>query len=527
MVEVDLLDRPPRPDSRIISAKQAEMSIEVRRGLMALDGYCNDYVEASFEFTENATCPGHIEVPKGSKWASIFKRCDVENVFVHTFIDGEKWTGRVDRTRVIRKGKKKTVVAELVSDYVWLEAMFAWSAPFMPLGIQAPKKDVKIGPTDTICRSYLFTTLFRLQANLYRFPIGFFNDPIKNWWSVKQWMQPCVVIPKNPLFDTSRWNSLLAKMTALDALFYDALKQEHLVLTAKAFVPGRDPQPSNLITLDKPCIVFDIEDHRSVTGKTGTILDGLFFTIIDIIDPIIGQVVNAFTAESDKYSLAHFFGTDPQDPWVVLREDDLDDDIDEYETIINSPQAHTAIVGGHSPEWLNKGINLLINAAIQGLLAAVGISFLGDLLSGELDNILLAYQSVTDERRREQFGIFGLPEAFEPNGGAAFTFEAVQGLRKLIWETRPHRTHSVRTSVGKPFRPFVHFKLGDPIGWEDDEDIYVDYVRRIVVTDTRSTFVRVEYTIGDQEAQRDPLDLAMTRIGGVKQAFDFWTLSDD
>ena len=48
------------------------------------------------------------------------------------------------------------------------------------------------------------------------------------------------------------------------------------------------------------------------------------------------------------YSLSKFFGTDPKDPWVVFREDD-DDDIVESETIINSPQAHTAIVGGHSP----------------------------------------------------------------------------------------------------------------------------------------------------------------------------------
>jgi len=524
---VDLLDRPPKPDNRIIGAKQTEMSIEVRRGHMVLDGYCNDFIEAQFEFAENQTCPGHIEVPRKSKWASIFRRCDVENIFIHTNIDGEWWTGRVDRTRVVRKGRKKTVIAELVSDFVWLEAMMAWSAPFMPLWIQAPKKDVRIMPTDTMVRSYLFTTIFRLQANLYRFPIGFFNNPVENWWSVKQWMQPCVVIPKNPLLDTSRWNTLLAKMTPLDLLFKEVLKNEHLVLTAKAFVPDRDEQPSDLITLNKPCIVFDIEDHRSVTGATGTILDGIFDTIISIVDPIIGTILNAFTAESDKYSLAKFFGTDPKDPWVVIREDDLDDDIDESETIINSPQASTAIVGGHSPEWLNKGINLLINAALQGLLAASGSSFLGNLLNGELDDILMAYQSVTDERRRTQFGIFGLPEAFNGTGTTAFTFDAIQALRQLIWETRPYRTHSVKTSVGKPFRPFVHFRLGDPIGWEDEDEIYVDYVRRIVVTDRRETWCRVEYTIGDESPERNPLDLALERIGGVKQAFDFWTLSDN
>jgi hypothetical protein len=526
---VTMLDAPPRSDNRIISSWRTDITIEVRRGLMELEGYVNDHIEAEFEFVANETAPGHIEVPAKSKWAHWFKRCDKENIFVHAFINGKKWTGRVDRCIKKKKGKVKTVVAELVSDYVWLEAIMAWSAPFAPLSIQYPKKDVQFMATDTSIRTYIFKNLFRLQANLYRFPVGFFNDPLKNgWWNVEKWMQPCVVLPANPLFDTTRWNTLLARMTPLDQLFKDVLRDENLVLTAEAFVVGRDPQPSTMITLNHNCIVFDIQDKRGVVGRTGTILDGLFNTIIDTIDPIIGSVIGAFTAESDKYSLSKFFGTDPKDPWVVFREDD-DDDIEESETIINSPQAHTAIVGGHSPDWLNKGIDMIANAAIQGLLGAIGIGFLGDLISGELSDIVLAFQSATDERRREQFGIFGLPEAFETSGTTAFTFDAVQGLRKLLEETRPYRTHSVTIRDGKPFVPFVHFDVGDPIGWEDEDDneIHVDYVRRIVVTDNRKSRAKVAITIGDEEAKKDALTKALERIGGVKQAFDFWTLSDD
>ena len=522
---VMLLDRPPRSDSRIISSHKTEITIEVRRGMMELEGYVGDHIEAEFEFVENETAPGHIEVPYDSKWAPIFKRCDKENIFVHAFVNGELWTGRVDRCIKRKKGKRKTIIAELVSDYVWLESMMAWAAPFAPLGFQLPKKDVMWMATDTMIRTYMFKAVFRLQANLYRFPIGFFSNPLKNWWSVEQWMQPCVVLPNNPLFDTTRWNTLLARMTPLDQLFKEVLRDEHLVLVAKAFVPGRDAQPSKMITLTKPCIYFDILDKRGVVGRTGTIIDGLFNTIIDTIDPFVGGVIGAFTANSDMYSLSKFFGTDPADPWVVFREDD-DDDIEESETIINSPQAHTAIVGGQSPEWLNKGIEMIANAAIQGLLSAIGIGFLGNLISGELNDIALAFQSSTDERRREQFGIFGLPEAFETSGTTAFTFDAVQGLRKLLEETRPYRTHTVKIVDGKPFIPFVHFNVGDPVGWEDDDEIHVDYVRRIVVTDNRSSYAKIAITIGDEEAKKDALTKALDRIGGVKQAFDFWTLSD-
>lgn len=517
----------PRANTKMESVHRTEMTIEVRRGHMELEGYVNDHIEAEVEFVENKTGPGHIEVPAKSKWAYWFKRCDKENIFVHVFVNGKKWTGRVDRTRKIRKGKKRTVIAELVSDYVWLEAIMAWSAPFAPLSFQLPKKDVQFMATDTSIRTYMMKNLFRLQANLYKFPVGFFNDPLKNWWSVKQWMQPCVMIPANPLFDTTRWNTLLARMTPMDQLFEEVLRDENLVLTAEAWVKGRDPQPSKLITLEENCIVFDIKDKRGVTGRTGTILDGLFNTIIDTLDPIVGSVVGAFTRDSEMYSLSEFFGTDPADPWVIFL-DDPDDDTFESETIINSPQAHTAIVGGQSPDWINKGISMVVNAAIQGLLASIGIGFLGDLISGELDDIVLAFQSVTNHTIREQFGIFMLPEAFSTTGTTAFTFEATQALRELSWEIRPYRSHSITMTDFRPFVVFKHFDVGDIVGWEDDEDgeIHVDRVRRIVVTDNRSSKARIVVTIGDDEDEKDAFTKAVARIGKVKQAFDFWTLSE-
>ena len=520
----------PRSDNRIISSHRTDMTIECRRRIdgeeMALEGYIGDHLLAEFEFVENEAGPGRLEFNAKSRWAKIVSRCDKENIFIHAQINGEWWTGRVDRVRKKRKGKVRTVIAELVSDYVWLEAMFAWPAPFMPLFAQVPKKDVMVAPAHTMIKTYLFKTIFRLQANLYKFPVGFFNDPINNgWWNVEKWSQPCVVLPVNPIFDDTRWNTLLARMTPLDQLFKQLLKDEHLVLTAKAWIPGRDPQPHKDIVLTKPCIVFDVIDKRKAQGSHGTILDGLFRTIIDTLDPFIQPVIGMFTGDSDKYSLAHYFGTDPADPWVVFREGDYTD-IEESEVVINSPQAHTGIVGGHSPEWVNKGIELLVNSAIQGLLGAIGIGFLGNLINGELDDILLAFQSTTNHQVREQFGVFTLPEAFDPTGTTAFTFDAVQALRQLMWEIRPHRSFNVTINDGKPFIPFVHFTVGDPVGWEDEDEIFVDYVRRIIVTDDRSSRAKIQIVIGDEEDKEEPMAESMRRIAGVKQAFDFWTLSD-
>ena len=515
----------PKRDNRILSSHRTEITIEVRRGMMELEGYVGDHIEAEFEFVDNETGPGHIEVSWKSKWAYWFKRCDKENIFIHAFINGKKWTGRVDRCRKIRKGKRRTVVAELVSDYVWFEAMMAWASPFAPLFFQLPKKDVMVAPTITMIKTYIFKNVFRLQANLWRFPAGFWNNPAKHWWSIEQWMQPCVVIPTNPIFDSTRWNALLARMTPMNQLFEDVLRQENLVLKAEAWVPGRDPQPSKDITLTKPCIVMDIEDNRKRVRSGGTILDGLFATIIDIIDPIFQNVIGAFTEDSEKYSLSKFFGTDPIDPWVVFREGD-DTDIEETETIINSPQAMTGIVGGQSPEWLNKGIELIVNSAISGLLSIFGIGFIGNLINGELSDIVMAFQSATNEQLRAQFGVFGLPEAFDGTGTTAFTFDAVQGLRQLMWSIRPYRTFSATINDGKPFVPFLHFDVGQPVGWEDDDEIQVDYVRRIIVTDNRKQRAKIQIFIGDEDGLEDPMSGVMRRIGNVKQAFDFWTMSD-
>ncbi|AKJ72373.1 hypothetical protein AU099_gp30 [Gordonia phage GTE8] len=532
-----LSDAPPisMDDRGILPPWRTEADIEVRRWIgddpMGLEGYCNDFIEAEFDYVENATGPGHIEVPHNSKWAPIFANCDNEVVLVHAKVNGEWWTGRVDKCRKVRKGKKRTVIAELVSDYVWLEAMFCWPNNFAPLGIQWPKKNVKLMPTKSMIESYIFEVLFRLQAfgsGLYRFPIGFFDNPGENWWSmkVKDWARPCVVIPGSLLYDTTRWNTLLARMTPLDELFKDVTYDEHVVIKAQAWVKGRDPQPSDAITLERSCIYFKVEDKRAVVGRTGTVLDGLFNTIIDTISPVVENVVGAFTENSEMYSLSHFFGTDPKDPWVVIREDDIDDDIEESEVVINSPQAHTGIVGGQAPEWLNKGIEMVANAAIGGILAMAGVSFLSDLISGELSDIALAFQSQTDERLRSKFGIMMLPEAYPGSGTTAYTYDSVQALRKIMHETRPYRTFSVTVNDGKPFVPFVHFGIGDPIGWEDDGEIHVDYVRRITVTLNREKRTRLTIKVGDDQAPRDPMELALKRVEGVKQAFDFWTLSD-
>lgn len=528
-------ERPP-VDDRIVDPFLTETIIECRRMIdgdpMALEGYVGDYIEAEFEYVENQVAPGHIEVPAKSQWAKTFSKCDTENIFIHALVNGDWWTGRVDRVRKVRKGKKRTVVAELVSDWVWLEAMLAWSAPGAPLWAQWPKKNVKVMATDTMIRSYLFETIFRLQAfgsGLHRFPVGFFQNPAENWWSMNMadWMQPCVVLPSNPFYDSTRWNTLMAKMTSLDTLFTDVLYDEHLVLVAKAFVPGRDAQPSPYINLTKPCIYFDIIDKRGATGETDTIVRGLFNTIIDTIDPIVDSVINTFTADSKKYSLSEFFGTDPADPWVIFADDG--EGIIDSETIINSPQAHTAIVGGKSPEWLNEGIKMVVNAGIQGLLSAVGIGFLGDLIGGELSDVLLAFQEVTDERRRMQFGVFSLPEVYE-SSATAYTFDSAQALRKLIWETRPYRTFKATLAGNRlPFIPLVHFGVGDPVGWEDEDDlsIHTDYVRRIVVTINRKMKQRFAITVGDEQGEKDPMTKTIERVSKMKEAFDFWTLSDN
>lgn len=518
------MPRPKAGRTRILSSKKTDITIEVRRGMMELEGYIGDHIEAEFEFVENEQGPARIELPRNSIWAPVMNKLDQENIFIHAQVNGEWWTGRVDRVRKRKRGKIRTIILECVSDFVWLEAMFAWSAPHRPLGFQAPRQDIRIAPAKTLVSSYIFSTIWRLQAGGGRFPVGLLNNAEKQWPRISRYMQPCVMLPHDPNLDGSRWSTLLARMTSLKDLFQQLLKDEHLVLIARAFIPGRDPQPHPTITLDKPCIYFDIKDNRKRQGSTGNIWEGLFHTIVDTLDPILSPIIGLFTGTSDKYSLSKFFGTDPTDPWVVFR-DDEDSDIEESEVVINSLQAVTGIVGGHSPDWVNKGITLLINSAIQGLLSAIGIGFLGNLISGELDDIVMAFQSATNHAYKKQFGIFALPEAFEGSGTTAFTFDAVQGLRRLMFEIAPSRSFHVSIADGMPFQPFVHFNVGDPVGWEDEEMIYTDYVRRIVVTDNRSSRAKIRITIGNEDDAEEPMAEVMRRISGVKQAFDFWTLA--
>ncbi|MFD4438119.1 Gp37-like protein, partial [Bacillus safensis] len=324
---------------------------------------------------------------------------------------------------------------------------------------------------------------------------------------------PITFMPYTLLRDTTPVRVGMARMVPLDELFEQWLKDSGCHLTITLWLPG-DEQPHPDLFLTRPQYIVDVVQQPRTGGllQTGSVLDGIADTIGNLIaagvnlltgwlNPGIGQAV------SDAL-------TSKEVPSVVFRSDGSA--IDDATVTVTHPLYYSSVIGGKSPTWVNKLIDLGVQMAITWIFSLIGLAVIPGLagfISGIFHDVFLAFQKFVDWALKADLGPLGFPEGFV-NAGAAYTFSGFQAGTKGLWDGRGTRSASITLRDGAPYTAFVDYDLGQLAGWEDEDDgqIYYDRITAIAVEDTREGGIVLKTVIGDDKPDEAPWEVGMRQI---------------
>lgn len=498
------------------------VEVELRDGNGRLIGSVGDFVDLNFVHNSEASDveASSLTLPMSSPWAKPFMRANRRLLLVHIMLyrDGEqitRWTGRVDRAIRKREGMQGSVNVELISDKIWLKHVMGYSAPGAPLWFQAPKTNIYTGTAVHTLKRIASDNILRLSGNLGILTGSKWLDRPNEWPGMQSKMPHVMIVPTTSAEDTSPIIVSQVAMTPMDEVWQEICKDYNLLPTARFYVPGRDPLPERLAPT-KPCVILDIKDmdRTRARSETRSRWKASFDLMGEFVRGLFGQydvppTIDVFNPQD----LRDFFGTRPDDKWVVFR--DSPEHWSQMEVASYSPTASKSISGGKSQEFLNKGVKLIFNLLINGVLSLVGLGFLGIDVGGTFDDILFAYQAADDHNMREFLGDFTLFEEFIGDGMTAYSFDAAQALRAARNNAIGYQTAMFSGDIAsfKPFRPFEDFDLLHPVAWEDsvEDRLFAERVKQIVVHANRSDKIRFEVRLGEIDRPEEPEAIAARR----------------
>lgn len=498
------------------------IQVEVRNGNGALIGTVGDFVDLTFTFNAEASDveASAMAMPGSSPWAKTFMRANRRLILVHIMLyrDGKqikRWTGRVDRSVRKREGFQGSINVELISDKIWLKHIYGWSAPGAPLWIQAPKTNLYVGPAVHTLKRIASDNILRLSGNLGILTGSKWLNTPAQWPGMQAKMPHVMIVPTTESEDTSPTVVSQIQMTSMDEVWQEICKDYNLLPTATFFVPGRDDLPHRLAPT-KPCVILDIKDMERARARSESKgrWDAAFQLFGEFIRGLFGQydvppTIDVFNPQD----LKDFFGSRQDDKWVIFR--DSPEHWSQIEVASYSPMASKSISGGKSQEFLNKGVQLLFNLLINGVLSLTGIGFLGIDVGGFFDDILFAYQAADDKNMREFLGDFTLFEDFIGDGMTAFSFDAAQALRAARNNAIGYQTAMFTGDLAsfRPFLPFEDFDILHPVAWEDslEDRLFAERVKQIIVHANRSDKIRFEVRLGEIDRPEEPEAIAQRR----------------
>ena len=329
-------------------------------------GEINDHISVSADFTRNAIDAATIVLKSTDPAVALIMQCHETVVPITIQIGSLRWSGRVDNFDYAMVNDVRTVTVQCMGDFAWFSKIMVWPDFLLPLQAQFPTRALFIGPAITCIKTMIAEQCFRLQSGIWEFinNLASLNFDPESWAGTylmgdgnfgDMLKYPMVVVPTNPVLDTSKWVSFNGRMDKISTIVEQVLKDNGLVLSADLWLPG-DPQPKGLSdVLKTPTIVVDVKDRSGLVGPTGTFIDGIVSTFVDILGTF-GDALKPFLNPKNEYvpenlNIAPIFGLNFVKPWVLFQ-DHPRSGITEFHLFGNAPLAHTVIGGGKSPKWV-------------------------------------------------------------------------------------------------------------------------------------------------------------------------------
>ncbi len=332
--------------------------------------------------------------------------------------------------------------------------------------------------------------------------------------------------------DTSPFIFVNYRMDKIFDLTQQIVKDTGLVIEVKLWRPG-DPQPDSLtkmiFPLTVPTIVVDVKDRLGIVGPTGTFLDGILRTLVDLEDTIFGEVLEPFLNPDglpvpEGFNIAPRLGLNWVPPWAVFMADHPEGGV-KGELAHHHPLAWRTIVGGKSPKWLNDLMNAFFSFAIDMITFIIGITGIPtNLLDGLFNDVLLAFSLADNMKRRVKLGPYGYPEWFAPTGHSPYNIDGVFAMKREQWNTRGYISGIVTFENGYPYEVGRDLFVGGMASIVRRGKVYTDFVENVIITDNRKNLV-VEVQVGDGVAEEHTSVKTYRNIVKIMEAINIITLS--
>jgi hypothetical protein len=448
-----------------------------------------------------------------------------------------RWGGKVTEIHIKRTSEGiHEIDLEIISNWEhWRHILFGANPVLLP-EFQFPK--VFIFPANTrTCVTYTaILNLARQYEPFLAIPTNLLN-PV-HWLSTElvnlnplSW--PVQMAFVNPVIDQSRFTFLCARWTDAQTLTDPLLKDAGCFIKPYVFLTEDEDTPhvelADLIgqQLARPtrnCIVLAVLDKSGVTGPTGTLVDGIVNLFAATADDFITELVFPVDADYDGVTdplFRKWLLVAPEKPKIIFRDGHYSGII-EADRVIHKAKARTIMIGGKSPAWVNQAITFGIRYGLSQLAQVInyglgayeeyGAEGLDNVYQGQFDDTVLAFQRWTDPRRVIQNGAAAFLEHMEQGSGTAYTVSGTVDIRAGLWKTRPYIATQVGIINGHPWFVFDDFELGDRLGFELAEIIYVDQCSGIKGSYDVSTPLTYQLSIGTASDQEDPVARALRSV---------------
>lgn len=469
------------------------------------------YLKARFGWFWRIPGTATIQVRSDHPLAGRLMACKRDVVPIRTYYNGVPWDGRVLTATWEGKPGEEIVTATCVSNLFWILTLLGWVNPSLPPEVQIAltgKQDVIFGPTDFVLKAYVAKNATRMQKPVYvKLPLQYHIPELPQLADIDDLDDLLDIV--NSFFEDI--TVLSARFTQLDELFENALDTSDRGMTCNLWIPEDGPSPHvfNTDTLARLQNVLDLSGDNF-----------LWFTnpgnVLGLADP----------SQWGKMQRAGYvFDTRRKRDrrWMQWRTDS--GQIEHIRRIARHPEAHSVIVGGKAPDFMNSIVEWGANLALQAILnLIVPGANLGTILVGDLfDNIFFAYQKFDDPQLKADLGEHGFGEKFVDNT-SAYSLDGfavgVAGLKEhgggealeiqVIAGGVDRRGYSFGEDDGSGKR----YREGDIMSFYDRGTVVEDYVASVEVEDSRDDVVREFVTIGDDGVAGDAWSTLIDRVKG-------------
>lgn len=434
-----------------------------------------------------------------------------------------RWSGKIDVVDYdFSADGEGTVTWKVLHEYEVMKHILCWSNPFSHVSFQWPKAMLLAGPSAWVVRSFLMLNVMRLETKLWTLPDDVFSEAA--WkekyanWSSENW--GIFVKPGPPMLqDPTPWTILTSRFANFHDLVSDTLASAQLKLDVSLWLPG-DPQPApEYATLTKPTTVVDVvwqggaDDVEMAKGGVWKIWAK---RIVDGVEDVVEEIV-----APDRPDLGNRYGGNVL-PLVIYRAHEHEPAVPGSGLKIVKPKAYQVVHGGKSPGWVNAGIKMGMNALLGWLGAMIGNPGLAlGVFDDQVEDVVLAFGSGKSDRRHKAMGRRAYPEHWQSGGEVGFSLSGLQAQRAGMHATRGYISYRAEIPGGGPYIMGRHFVLGDRVGFEIRDTVWVSRMEAYRLSWDRGSDPIPDISVGDdglREFASEQLAKRLEKIGAAVQA---------